>query len=79
MPSPYVETRNNSAQLEHETTTSKIDDEQLFYCCQRGISKDDIILMIFNDSCKEVFSKLPLKLAAEAQELLVINLEYSMG
>ena len=53
---PYVEARNNSAQLEHEATTSKIGDDQLFYCLQRGISEDDAISMIVNGFCKDVFS-----------------------
>ncbi|BBI91882.1 component of SufBCD complex [Serratia symbiotica str. Tucson] len=76
---PYVETRNNSAQLEHEATTSKIGVDQLFYCRQRGISEDDAISMIVNGFCKDVFSELPLEFAAEAHELLAISLEHSVG
>ncbi|MCR3755510.1 MAG: Fe-S cluster scaffold complex subunit SufB [Sodalis sp. Psp] len=76
---PYVEARNNTSQLEHEATTSRIGEEQLFYCFQRGISKDDAISMIINGFCKEVFSELPLEFAAEAQKLLAINLEHSVG
>ena len=70
---PYVEARNNSAQLEHEATTSKIGDDQLFYCLQRGISEDDAISMIVNGFCKDVFSELPLEFAVEAQKLLAIS------
>ncbi|HEJ7171477.1 TPA: Fe-S cluster assembly protein SufB [Serratia marcescens] len=76
---PYVEARNNSAQLEHEATTSKIGDYQLFYCLQRGISEDDAISMIVNGFCKDVFSELPLEFAVEAQKLLAISLEHSVG
>ncbi|MEX2939781.1 Fe-S cluster assembly protein SufB [Serratia fonticola] len=76
---PYVETRNNSAQLEHEATTSKIGDDQLFYCLQRGISEDNAISMIVNGFCKDVFSELPLEFAVEAQKLLAISLEHSVG
>lgn len=76
---PYVEARNNSAQLEHEATTSKIGDDQLFYCRQRGISEDDAISMFVNGFCKDVFSKLPLEFAVEAQKLLAISLEHSVG
>lgn len=64
---PYVECRNNSAQLEHEATTSRIGEDQLFYCLQRGISEDDAISMIVNGFCKDVFSELPLEFAVEAQ------------
>ncbi|MCG8710078.1 Fe-S cluster assembly protein SufB [Brenneria sp. 4F2] len=76
---PYVEVRNNSAQLEHEATTSKIGEDQLFYCLQRGISEDDAISMIVNGFCKDVFSELPLEFAVEAQKLLAISLEHSVG
>lgn len=76
---PYIEIRNNSAQLEHEATTSKIGYDQLFYCRQRGISEDNAISMIVNGFCKDVFSKLPLEFAAEARELLAISLEHSVG
>ncbi len=64
---PYVECRNNSAQLEHEATTSRIGEDQLFYCLQRGISEEDAISMIVNGFCKDVFSELPLEFAVEAQ------------
>lgn len=76
---PYVEVRNNTAQLEHEATTSRIGEDQLFYCLQRGISEDDAISMIVNGFCKEVFSELPLEFAVEAQKLLAISLEHSVG
>ncbi|KQN53568.1 Fe-S cluster assembly protein SufB [Erwinia sp. E602] len=76
---PYVEVRNNSAQLEHEATTSRIGEDQLFYCLQRGISEDDAISMIVNGFCKDVFSELPLEFAVEAQKLLAISLEHSVG
>lgn len=76
---PNVEVKNHSAQLEHEATTSKIGDDQLFYCRQRGISEDDAISMIVNGFCKDVFSELPLEFAIEAQKLLAISLEHSVG
>ena len=76
---PYVEVRNNTAQLEHEATTSRIGEDQLFYCLQRGISEDDAISMIVNGFCKDVFSELPLEFAVEAQKLLAISLEHSVG
>lgn len=76
---PYIEVKNSSAQLEHEATTSRIGEDQLFYCLQRGISKDDAISMIVNGFCKDVFSELPLEFAVEAQKLLAISLEHSMG
>ncbi|HCR3559787.1 TPA: Fe-S cluster assembly protein SufB [Proteus mirabilis] len=73
---PYVEVMNNSAQLEHEATTSRIGEDQLFYCRQRGLSEDDAISMIVNGFCKDVFSELPLEFAVEAQKLLAISLEH---
>lgn len=76
---PYVEVKNNTAQLEHEATTSRIGEEQLFYCVQRGISEEDAISMIVNGFCKDVFSELPLEFAVEAQKLLAISLEHSVG
>ncbi|NHB60591.1 Fe-S cluster assembly protein SufB [Photorhabdus sp. RW14-46] len=76
---PYVEVQNNTAQLEHEATTSRIGEDQLFYCLQRGISEDDAISMIVNGFCKDVFSELPLEFAVEAQKLLAISLEHSVG
>lgn len=76
---PYHEIKNMSAKIEHEATTSKISDEQLFYLNQRGISQEDAIAMIVNGFCKEVLKELPMEFAAEAKELLSISLEGSVG
>ncbi|WP_236840095.1 Fe-S cluster assembly protein SufB [Blochmannia endosymbiont of Camponotus nipponensis] len=76
---PIIASQNNSAQLEHEATTSRISDNQLFYCRQRGINEDDAISMIVNGFCKDIFSKLPLEFSVEAQRLLSITLEHSVG
>jgi Fe-S cluster assembly protein SufB len=76
---PYIEVKNNSAHVEHEATTSKIGEDQLFYCSQRGISEENAISMIVNGFCKDVFSELPLEFAVEAQKLLAISLEHSVG
>ncbi len=76
---PYIENRNSSAQLEHEATTSKIGEDQIFYCNQRGISSEDAVNMIVNGFCKEVFRELPMEFAVEAQKLLGISLEGSVG
>jgi Fe-S cluster assembly protein SufB len=76
---PYIETRNSSAVLEHEATTSKIGDDQLFYCMQRGISEEDAVNMIVNGFCKEVFKELPMEFAVEAQKLLGVTLEGAVG
>ncbi len=76
---PYIENRNSSAQLEHEATTSKIGEDQIFYCNQRGISTEDAVNMIVNGFCKEVFRELPMEFAVEAQKLLGISLEGSVG
>jgi Fe-S cluster assembly protein SufB len=76
---PYIEVRNNSARLEHEATTSKIGEDQLFYCNQRGLSTEDAVNMIVNGYCKEVFRHLPMEFAVEAQKLLAVNLEGSVG
>lgn len=76
---PYVEVKNPSAQVEHEASTSKISDDQLFYLRQRGISDEDAINMIVNGFCKEVFKELPMEFAVEAQKLLSISLEGSIG
>ncbi len=76
---PYVEVANPSAQLEHEATTSKISDDQLFYCRQRGLSEEDAVSMIVNGFCKEVFKELPMEFAVEAQKLLEISLEGAVG
>lgn len=76
---PYHEIRNSSANIEHEATTSKISDEQLFYLNQRGIDEENAIAMIVNGFCKEVLKELPMEFAAEAKELLSISLEGSVG
>ena len=76
---PYIEAKNSTAQVEHEATTSKISDDQLFYCLQRGISEEDAINMIVNGFCKEVFKELPMEFAVEAQKLLGITLEGAVG
>ncbi|MCG3670416.1 Fe-S cluster assembly protein SufB [Aliarcobacter butzleri] len=76
---PYHEIRNSSANIEHEATTSKISDEQLFYLNQRGIDEENAIAMIVNGFCKEVLKELPMEFAAEAKELLNISLEGSVG
>jgi Fe-S cluster assembly protein SufB len=76
---PYIEVQNNTATIEHEASTSKIGEDQIFYCEQRGISKEDAINMIVSGFCKEVFRELPMEFAVEAQKLLGISLEGSVG
>ena len=76
---PYLEVENNTARVEHEATTSKIGEDQLYYCQQRGLSEEDAINMIVNGYCKEVFNELPMEFAVEAQKLLAISLEGSVG
>ena len=76
---PYLEVKNASAKVEHEATTSKIGEDQLFYCRQRGISEEDAISMIVNGFCKDVLRKLPMEFAVEAQNLLGLSLEGSVG
>jgi Fe-S cluster assembly protein SufB len=76
---PYVEVREPTAQVEHEATTSKIGEDQLFYCLQRGISEEDAVNMIVNGFCKEVFRELPMEFAVEAQNLLSVSLEGAVG
>ena len=76
---PYIESRNPTSQVEHEATTSKINDEQLFYCRQRGLSQEDAVGMIVNGFCKDVLKELPMEFAVEAQKLLAISLEGSVG
>ena len=76
---PYIETQNNSAQVEHEATTSKIGEDQIFYCNQRGIDTEKAIALIVNGFSKEVLNKLPMEFAVEAQKLLEISLEGSVG
>jgi Fe-S cluster assembly protein SufB len=76
---PYIEVKNATAQMEHEATTSKIGEDQLFYCQQRGISTEDALGMIVNGFCKDVFKELPMEFAVEATKLLGVSLEGSVG
>jgi Fe-S cluster assembly protein SufB len=76
---PYIESKNKSAKLEHEATTSKISEDQLFYCQQRGISEEEALALIVNGFCKDVLQKLPMEFAVEAQKLVGISLEGSVG
>ena len=76
---PYIESRNKSAKVEHEATTSKIGDDQLFYCRQRGISEEEAVALIVNGFCREVMQELPMEFAVEAQKLVGISLEGSVG
>ena len=76
---PYIESRNRSARVEHEATTAKISEDQLFYCRQRGLSEEDAVSMIVNGFCKEVMRELPMEFAVEAQKLIGISLEGSVG
>jgi Fe-S cluster assembly protein SufB len=76
---PYIEANNSSAQLEHEATTSKISEDHLFYCMQRGIPEEEAIALIVNGFVKEVIQELPMEFAVEAQKLIGISLEGSVG
>jgi len=76
---PYMEVRNPTAQVEHEATTAKISEDQLFYCMQRGLSAEDAVSLIVNGFCKEVFNELPMEFAVEATKLLGVSLEGSIG
>ncbi|MCD8534122.1 MAG: SufD family Fe-S cluster assembly protein, partial [Verrucomicrobia bacterium] len=76
---PYIELKNSTAKVEHEATTSKIGEDQIFYCNQRGIETQDAVNMIVNGYCKEVFNQLPMEFAVEAQKLLNVSLEGSVG
>jgi Fe-S cluster assembly protein SufB len=76
---PYIDVQNPTAQMEHEASTSKIGEDQIFYCNQRGIDPEDAVSMIVNGFCKEVFRELPMEFAVEAQRLLEISLEGSVG
>jgi len=76
---PYIEVRNSSSQVEHEASTSKIGEDQIFYCKQRGLSAEDAVNMIVNGFCKQVFLNLPMEFAVEAQKLLGVSLEGSVG
>jgi Fe-S cluster assembly protein SufB len=76
---PYIDVRNPSAKMEHEASTSKISEDQLFYAQQRGLSTEDAVSMIVNGFCREVFRELPMEFAVEAQKLLGVSLEGSVG
>jgi Fe-S cluster assembly protein SufB len=76
---PYIEAKNSSAKFEHEATTSKISEDQLFYCLQRGIPEEAAIALIVNGFVKEVLQELPMEFAVEAQKLISISLEGSVG
>ncbi|WP_380052030.1 Fe-S cluster assembly protein SufB [Falsihalocynthiibacter sp. SS001] len=76
---PYIEVKNNSSRVEHEATTSKVDDDQLFYCRQRGIGEEDAVALVVNGFCKDVLQALPMEFAMEAQALVAISLEGSVG
>jgi Fe-S cluster assembly protein SufB len=76
---PYIEVRNPSARVEHEATTSKISEDQMFYCLQRGLTREDALSLIVNGFCKEVLKELPMEFAVEAQKLLAVSLEGSVG
>ncbi|MGB0634641.1 MAG: Fe-S cluster assembly protein SufB [Paracoccaceae bacterium] len=76
---PYIEIKNSSSRVEHEATTSKVDDDQLFYCRQRGIGEEDAVALVVNGFCKEVLQALPMEFAMEAQQLVAISLEGSVG
>ena len=76
---PYIDVKNRTAQVEHEATTSRIGEDQLFYCRQRGLSEEDAVSLIVNGFCKEVLGELPMEFAVEAQKLLGISLEGAVG
>jgi Fe-S cluster assembly protein SufB len=76
---PYIDVRNSSAVMEHEATTSKVGEDQIFYCQQRGLSQEDAVSLIVNGFCKDVFRELPMEFAVEATRLLSISLEGSVG
>ncbi len=76
---PYIEVKNSTARVEHEASTSRIGDEQLFYCRQRGLTEEDAVSMIVNGFCKAVFKELPMEFAVEAQKLMAVSLEGSVG
>jgi len=76
---PYIEVKNSSAKVEHEASTSKIGEDQLFYCRSRGIGEEDAVSMIVNGFCRKVFKELPMEFAVEAQKLLTVSLEGSVG
>ena len=76
---PYIEVRNNSSRVEHEATTSKVDEDQLFYCRSRGVGEEEAVALVVNGFCKEVLQVLPMEFMVEAQQLVAISLEGSVG
>ena len=76
---PYIKNKNSSSTIEHEATTSKINEEQLFYCNQRGLDQEEAVGLIVNGFCKDVLQQLPMEFAVEAQKLVGISLEGSVG
>jgi Fe-S cluster assembly protein SufB len=76
---PYIESQNRTARVEHEATTSKISEDQLFYCQSRGIGDEEAVALIVNGFCREVLQQLPMEFAVEAQKLVGISLEGSVG
>ena len=76
---PYIEAKNSSAVFEHEATTSKISEDMLFYCMQRGLSQEDAVALVVNGFVKDVLQHLPMEFAVEAQKLIAISLEGSVG
>ena len=76
---PYIESKNPTAQVEHEATTSRINEDQLFYCRQRGLTDEEAVSLIVNGFCREVLQTLPMEFAVEAQKLVGISLEGSVG
>jgi Fe-S cluster assembly protein SufB len=76
---PYIEVKNPTAQVEHEASTGKIGEDQLFYLRSRGLSEEDAVNMIVNGFCKDVFKELPMEFAVEAQKLLTVSLEGAVG
>ena len=76
---PYIEIKNSTAHMEHEASTSKIGEDQMFYCQSRGLSAEDAVSMIVNGFCKEVLKELPMEFAVEANRLLSVSLEGSVG
>ena len=76
---PYIKNKNSSSTIEHEATTSKINDDQLFYCNQRGLNQEEAVSLIVNGFCKDVLQQLPMEFAVEAQKLVGISIEGSVG
>ena len=76
---PYIESKNATAVVEHEATTSKVSEDQLFYCMQRGLSEEEAVALIVNGFVKDVLQQLPMEFAVEAQKLIAVSLEGSVG